>query len=1108
MLPAQEPRAPASDKAGDVHAQIKEYEKLAHSHKSKGDLERAIELFGKSLELKKKNWGKENQSLAWTYHALGECYLSQKNYDQAIEFLNKTIALRMKVEDPNPHVTWTHSALCRAYEGTKDYKQAVLHGEKAIEKSKEMHLPNDLELSRKISHYMTELARAYTAFGNKNKAREIIERNWEFFLRNLETRIEKLPPEKRAQEIFSMAMEHGTRNPPENAKVNISIKLYEKYIQLIEDSDIEPSRFQVKAYWELAFTHKAKRKRSIQLHYLDKAARLKRKLPVDEEGSDIGPSYFTILKRIAYAAWMCGKHELAIKYNNMALVEAPPSIPRIIHRDLVIQYQHVGDVENAVRHAQKDIELNRKRKNAAAELRWGLLQLGKCFNRAGEFEKAQSSLIEAFEMDSGWTEQKHFAQGLPIYAELGISYLGQGKLKEALEILRDGEIAYQKVLRLLRWSWKIPHTLGHVYLQSNELDEAIIHFENAAKRIKSDLKPAPNKGLIKCLRDLSYAFHLKGDLKESTVYANAALESTRMLYTKEFSARSQTDRLKFHQDNRPFDLLGTIQEPTLLAKAALRFKGLVLETILKDQELLQGNENLEVARWLDELADAKSRLVKMSTKPGPNLRGKIKMSTKPGPNLRGKKRLEKEIELILTQISASLDTNERFSDICGVDANKVAGKLPPNSTLVEFIKYHNLTGTKKIKTPAYSAILLSSNHALNEKKVIEKELEGGLQTFEGAFAEAQWIPLGPATPIEEELGKVLKWANKPKEFEEHDPIDALSELHRLVMAPILDELPKGTDTLILSPDGLLNFLPFAALRKGPDQTFLAEQFDLLYVSSGRDLLDEPKPSTDKTAVIFADPDFDAQRSEALAQVTAPSQVPTNRGLIFERLEGAGMEAVALEKLLGGNYETRSHLGLKATEIALRQVKSPHILHLATHGFFIESKEELNDRGQEAFFEGSVDNPMRRAGLLLAGAKNTFELLKEDKQANPADDGIVTAEEAAHLDLEGTWLTTLSACSTGSGLVRAGEGVLGLRRAFAQAGTQNLLITLWPVRDEPTAKFMKAFYAEALRTGDAPRAFAKTQRDTLKSAREKEELFSEQIIDYFAPFVLTFRGSLN
>ena len=124
--------------------------------------------------------------------------------------------------------------------------------------------------------------------------------------------------------------------------------------------------------------------------------------------------------------------------------------------------------------------------------------------------------------------------------------------------------------------------------------------------------------------------------------------------------------------------------------------------------------------------------------------------------------------------------------------------------------------------------------------------------------------------------------------------------------------------------------------------------------------------------------------------------------------------------------------------------------------------------------------------------------------DPANDGILTAEEASQLDLRDTWLTVLSACDTGSGVARAGEGVLGLRRAFAMAGTQNLLLTLWPVDDSFTKDFMVSFYKEALKTGNAPKAMAKVQKEWLIKLREERSV--SQAVKLAGPFVLTFRGN--
>ena len=148
--------------------------------------------------------------------------------------------------------------------------------------------------------------------------------------------------------------------------------------------------------------------------------------------------------------------------------------------------------------------------------------------------------------------------------------------------------------------------------------------------------------------------------------------------------------------------------------------------------------------------------------------------------------------------------------------------------------------------------------------------------------------------------------------------------------------------------------------------------------------------------------------------------------------------------------------------------------------------------------------MHRSGLALAGAKNTLKLWEEGKFVDPSNDGILTAEEASQLDLSETWLTVLSACDTGSGVARAGEGVLGLRRAFAMAGTQNLLLTLWPVDDSFTKDFMVSFYKEALKTGNAPKAMAKVQKEWLIKLRDERSV--SQAVKLAGPFVLTFRGN--
>jgi CHAT domain-containing protein len=150
--------------------------------------------------------------------------------------------------------------------------------------------------------------------------------------------------------------------------------------------------------------------------------------------------------------------------------------------------------------------------------------------------------------------------------------------------------------------------------------------------------------------------------------------------------------------------------------------------------------------------------------------------------------------------------------------------------------------------------------------------------------------------------------------------------------------------------------------------------------------------------------------------------------------------------------------------------------------------------------------MHRSGLALAGAQRTLEAWQRGETPPTDNDGIVTAEEVGGLQLEGTWLVTLSACDTGTGEARAGEGVLGLRRGFIQAGAQNLLLTLWPVADAETAKLMVDFYAAAQKSGQAAQALAEVQREWLVKLRNERDLATA--VRLAGPFILSFHGPIN
>ncbi len=151
----------------------------------------------------------------------------------------------------------------------------------------------------------------------------------------------------------------------------------------------------------------------------------------------------------------------------------------------------------------------------------------------------------------------------------------------------------------------------------------------------------------------------------------------------------------------------------------------------------------------------------------------------------------------------------------------------------------------------------------------------------------------------------------------------------------------------------------------------------------------------------------------------------------------------------------------ASERQIKQVQHPRVLHIATHGYFMDEQGSVLAEGE---------NPMLRAGLLLAGAANFIQ----DRARVDEENGILTAYEASNLDLDNTDLVVLSACETAKGEVQNGEGVYGLQRAFQTAGAQTIVMSLWKVDDAATKQLMSSFYSNWMSGMTKPQALKAAQ----------------------------------
>jgi CHAT domain-containing protein len=215
---------------------------------------------------------------------------------------------------------------------------------------------------------------------------------------------------------------------------------------------------------------------------------------------------------------------------------------------------------------------------------------------------------------------------------------------------------------------------------------------------------------------------------------------------------------------------------------------------------------------------------------------------------------------------------------------------------------------------------------------------------------------------------------------------------------------------------------------------------------------------------------------------------------FPPLPGTDGEARALNTLLP---DATILSGAKATKTALQQAAAPTILHIATHGFFLDDPAS-EGRAARAMREDDatpIVNPLLRSGLALSGANQI--------KPNAEDDGILSALEAAGMDLTGTKLVVLSACNTGVGEVKTGEGVYGLRRALVLAGSETQVLSLWPVSDLGTRDLMIEYYRRLQQGEGRTEALHQAQLKLLRRGAGRGQDFSHPY--YWASFIQSGQG---
>lgn len=525
------------------------------------------------------------------------------------------------------------------------------------------------------------------------------------------------------------------------------------------------------------------------------------------------------------------------------------------------------------------------------------------------------------------------------------------------------------------------------------------------------------------LGDLPNAVHYQTRLERATETAIAlnlsiGSERQRVAYLTPIAERTERT-LSLNLQLTPGDPDSTALAVTVL----LQRKGRVIDAAADMQAALRRHADAESQALLDQLNGVVrdlARLVLNGPQKTPLDEYKVSMAALEGR----KEQLESQISRRSAQFRAAS---------APVTLEAVQAAIPASAALIEFAAYRPFD-------PAVDMVAAAFGKLRYAAYVVHRT------------GPPMGVDLGDAATIDKAVEALRSALGDPARTDVRRLARALEDA---VIRPLRGLVGDSTH-LLISPDGALNLVPFEALLDERGR-YLVQRYRCTYLTSGRDLLRmQVAREGQHGPLIVANPAFGDPAASA-ARIAGPTvgtggqrrSVTSARDLsevYFAPIAGTAREARAIGLLFPDATVLARE---RATESSLRQFASPRLLHIATHGFFLQYAGAAPKAGAPEGGGGPGRDPLLRAGLALARANV--------RDRTEPDDGVLTALEASRLDLWGTRLVALSACDTGVGEVRNGDGVYGLRRAFVLAGAESLLMSLWPVSDTWTERQMRSYY---------------------------------------------------
>lgn len=635
------------------------------------------------------------------------------------------------------------------------------------------------------------------------------------------------------------------------------------------------------------------------------------------------------------------------------------------------------------------------------------------------------------------TMDTHFSPEHPLYAKivktLAIIYLADNQPKNAIQGLESAYTLWREKLgKRNNEIGEIEMLMGDAYLQLKDLKEADKAYKQAQKSFRKTFS-IQHPNYVKAGAKRAQIQFLSGDHRQA---AKTALQTTQQylgFIQTYFAGLSEREKAVYWNVIQPeFEFFNTmainIGDPELIAAMynyALSTKALLLSSSLKVRQTILSSGDEQLIAKYQQWADLKNTLA-ASLHIGEDQEDTLKI------DLAG---LQQSIEKVEKELSESSEVFKQSLKASQHTWQDVQSRLNTGEAAIELIRTRHFDGTFT-DSVLYVALIVTPN----TKRAPE------------------WVVLPHGSQLEQ---RFIVFYRKSMSLAREDKIS-----YKQFWEPIQAKL-TNIQRVYLSSDGVYHQLSPASFWIEDEGRYLFDKLDIALVSNTRDLL-APRQTTTKRpdnaqAVLYGNPTFYA----ALGNSFDPGQVAEKRRVLrrnyIEQLPGADTEVDKIsQRLRAKGWDVQIFKHQEADERSLKNLNSPVILHIATHGYFVPSSDRRLSSNRDPMLHSGI--LMRHAGDYLSG--NISDADEEDN--------LFTAYEALTLRLDNTEMVVFSACETGLGDVQVGEGVYGLQRSLLVAGAKTLLMSIFKVSDEATQLLMDTFYERWLSHGNKRQAFREAQ----------------------------------